>query len=484
MPLTTNDLFWAGVGLAVNTTPPLIIILFPFRHQLKIKGVFVAAVCALLIMVCAIGFGLLPTDYQAFSFFQIWMLAFVFPDLIFVLPIIKEKKSKLLYLFVNILGLIVAIIKSANFITLTIFDNPGFFHFAIVYTVIHAITTPLMVIYINRLAKRTIPIVDSSGDRLWKIIWIVPAMFLLINLLYNPGFDPAVVTQTSFMVTNLLSAGGIILSSIILIFTLQIVSETADIKIEGERQKQLLANAEKDKADLERVNHLKTDLMRTISHEMRTPLAVMMGFAQLNAEKIRGKGLDENTANHLDTIAGEARRLNIMIEELSSPIYVEASSKDRREVSAQTVIRKVAGLYQVVLERKNIDLRLNLPEDLPFIYGDEYELTQIMFNLLRNADKHTDNGTITISAKAADNEVTITVADTGTGIPPELLPHVLEHGTSGEKGGMGFGLAICKDIVEAYNKRIWVESPGKGTIVSFTMPIYNSEHTGGGTHDG
>ena len=148
----------------------------------------------------------------------------------------------------------------------------------------------------------------------------------------------------------------------------------------------------------------------------------------------------------------------------------------------------------MVLERKNIALRLELPEGLPDIYGNEYELTQIIFNLLRNAEKNTDSGTITISAQvvpqrnaaaAGESEITIAVTDTGAGISPELLPQVFEHGISGEKGGMGFGLAICREIVQAHGKRIWIDSElGKGTTVSFTMPIFDSNKQGGNAHVG
>ena len=90
-----------------------------------------------------------------------------------------------------------------------------------------------------------------------------------------------------------------------------------------------------EKATLERVDHLKIELMRTISHEMRTPLAVMVGFAQLSAKDVRLKDIDSEIANNLDTIADEARRMNIMIEELSSPVYMREFSKDRREVGGR-----------------------------------------------------------------------------------------------------------------------------------------------------
>jgi len=229
-----------------------------------------------------------------------------------------------------------------------------------------------------------------------------------------------------------------------------------------------------EKTALERVNSLKTELTRTVSHEMRTPLAVMMGFAELTAENARRKGIEGITAEHMDTIAAEARRMTIMLEELSAPLLIKEFSKDRWEISPIGVIQQITGLYEMILERKKVRLIVDLPQDLPAVYVNEHELTQVMFNLIRNADRHTDSGAVNVSATAADNEVTFTVTDTGAGIDPELLPRVFDRGTSGEQGGMGFGLAICKDIIEAHGGKIWLESEqGKGTTASFTLPVSN-----------
>jgi len=246
-----------------------------------------------------------------------------------------------------------------------------------------------------------------------------------------------------------------------------------------------------EKTALERVNYLKTELLRTVSHEMRTPLAVMMGFAELTAEEVRKGGMGEKISANLDTIAAEARNMNIMLEEFTAPLFVQEFAKDMRRISAGEVIRKIANLYEKVLEQKNIRFVLELAENLPPIYGNEHELTQVMFNLLRNADKYTQDGEIAVHVNVEPETkgggtkenhrqiIVVAVKDTGKGISPELLPHVFERGTSGEKGGMGFGLAICRDIIEAHGGRISIDSElGKGTVVSFALPVY----AGGGEH--
>jgi signal transduction histidine kinase len=82
---------------------------------------------------------------------------------------------------------------------------------------------------------------------------------------------------------------------------------------------------------------------------------------------------------------------------------------------------QISGLYAKILQRKGTALTLSITDDLPIAYGNEHELTQVIFNLLRNSDNHTENGTVTIAAEFAKDRIKVTVTDTGTGIPPELL---------------------------------------------------------------
>jgi signal transduction histidine kinase len=99
-----------------------------------------------------------------------------------------------------------------------------------------------------------------------------------------------------------------------------------------------------------------------------------------------------------------------------------------------------------------------------------------MFNLLRNADTHTETGSIAVQTQAVWKDgsgyVKVTVSDTGTGIAPSLLPRVFERGVHGEGQSDGYGLAICKDIITAYGGEIYIESGGGGTSAIFTLPVY------------
>jgi signal transduction histidine kinase len=236
-----------------------------------------------------------------------------------------------------------------------------------------------------------------------------------------------------------------------------------------------------ENAALDRLNQMKTDLMATVSHETRTPLAVMSGYAELIAKELRHKGVDAQTAADLDQISEEIQRVAGILEEMQR-LSGESDNAARKDwVQLSEIINQSARLYKPILERKNTKLAVRLPESLPQVFANAGELTQILFNLLQNARNHTESGVVTISASFADGEIAVTASDTGTGIPPEFLPHAFERHSHGDAGGTGLGLSICKEIAEAHGGRITIESKiGKGTAVTFTLPANRGE--GGDGH--
>ena len=334
-----------------------------------------------------------------------------------------------------------------------------------------AVTLPPLLIILRSLYNNPS---TKQAVKFWRLIWTMPMMFFVVFLMGNNYLFTNDINAVYFFTFRIVMYGVLTLLCFLFDAVLRHMYEAEMARVEAEETRLKERELALEKTALERVNSLKTELTRTVSHEMRTPLAVMMGFAELTAENARRKGIEGVTAEHMDTIAAEARRMTIMLEELSAPLLIKEFSKDRWEISPNGVIQQITGLYEMILERKKVRLIVDLPQDLPAVYVNEHELTQVMFNLIRNADRHTDSGAVNVSATAADNEVTFTVTDTGAGIDPELLPRVFDRGMSGEQGGMGFGLAICKDIIEAHGGKIWLESEqGKGTTASFTLPVYN-----------
>jgi len=147
------------------------------------------------------------------------------------------------------------------------------------------------------------------------------------------------------------------------------------------------------------------------------------------------------------------------------------------------LLREGAETYRALLERQGNRLILNIPETLPPILGSTDILLHVLSNLLSNANRYTRNGDIMISAEVEeikngsgeDTQVLkVKATDTGTGIAPEILPDVFRRGVS--DAGTGLGLSICKSAIQAHGGTIGVESiPGEGTIVWFTIPIYEGE---------
>ncbi len=226
---------------------------------------------------------------------------------------------------------------------------------------------------------------------------------------------------------------------------------------------------------LDRLNRMKTELMTTISHEARTPLAVLASYSGLVAMELRDKGVDAQTASDLDKIAFEAKRVAGLIDGMNSLTSPETKAK-RLSLDLGEIIKQTASLYRHIMERSGVELETDIAEDLPPVFGNPEELTQVPFNLLQNAKNHTFSGSVTVKAKRDGDYITVSVEDTGTGVPAELLPRVFEHGVHGNGNGTGLGLALCKEIIEAHNGTIYMESEiNKGTVVTFILPGYKGD---------
>jgi signal transduction histidine kinase len=151
-------------------------------------------------------------------------------------------------------------------------------------------------------------------------------------------------------------------------------------------------------------------------------------------------------------------------------------------VDFTALLKKSAEAFRITLQDKN-HLRVDIATDLPDVFVEKDGFKQVVTNLLTNAAKHSQ-GDITLTARVKEKYITVKVSDNGEGIPPELLPKVFRRGISG-KGGTGYGLYICKTIVEAHGGTIEIESetdggrlPGKGTTVTFTVPVYGGQEGG------
>jgi signal transduction histidine kinase len=229
------------------------------------------------------------------------------------------------------------------------------------------------------------------------------------------------------------------------------------------------------------------DFVANVSHELKTPLTSIQGFSQAILDGIT----DDEVSRHraVEVISSEANRMSRLVDELLDLARIESGqSKMLREpVDPASVLRACVQKLAPQATEGNVKLVLDAPA-LPLITGDEDRLAQVFTNLLTNALKHTPPaGKVTVKAQELSktqkrvglaSTVEITVTDTGTGIPPEDLAHVFERfyqvdkSRAGKDRGVGLGLAIAKQIVEAHEGAISVESvQGLGTKFTVDLPI-------------
>ncbi len=234
-----------------------------------------------------------------------------------------------------------------------------------------------------------------------------------------------------------------------------------------------------DVTELRRLERVRQDFVANVSHEFKTPLTAIQGFA----ETLLGGALEDPRSNRrfLEIIREHAVRLARLTDDLLKLARIEAG-KLEVQFSAVGVLELVERCAEVTLlkaRRKQIVLEIDVPAELPAVSGDAMLLREVLQNLLDNAIQYTpEGGRIRVSATAGEREVILTVADTGIGIPLADQERIFERfyrvdaARSREAGGTGLGLSIAKHIVETHGGRLWVESEvGHGSAFSFSIPL-------------
>jgi two-component system, OmpR family, sensor histidine kinase KdpD len=221
---------------------------------------------------------------------------------------------------------------------------------------------------------------------------------------------------------------------------------------------------------------LRSSLLSSVSHDLRTPLAVITGAAsaltQANPE------VAPEVRHELSvTIHEEAQRLNRLVRNLldMTKITSGAMKVAKEWQPLEEVVGAVLDRTEELLEGRRVEVRL--PNDLPLVPIDAVLIEQVFINLLENAAKYTPKGTpLEISAQKEDDVVVVSVSDHGPGIPKEYLEDIFVKfyrlPREGEGGGAGLGLAICRGIVETHGGKIWAENrEGGGAVFRFTLPL-------------
>jgi sigma-B regulation protein RsbU (phosphoserine phosphatase) len=243
------------------------------------------------------------------------------------------------------------------------------------------------------------------------------------------------------------------------------------------RNAQLYEEASSVKA-LRELDTMRTEFLANVSHELRTPLSVIKGSANslLQPDVI----FDEQTRrDFLVSIDKDADTLTRLVDDLLLMSRLEADALEvwKKPHKLTDVIYTIKDRLDNLTARHH--LHINIPDELPTVEIDDGRIGEVLTNLVENAVKFSDDNTnIYIKAYTGGEEVIVSVADEGVGIPPELHQKVFERffqgdgRRAGRRKGTGLGLAICQGIIGAHGGKIWVESqPGKGAIFSFSLPV-------------
>ncbi|HHW41174.1 MAG TPA: cell wall metabolism sensor histidine kinase WalK [Syntrophomonadaceae bacterium] len=233
-----------------------------------------------------------------------------------------------------------------------------------------------------------------------------------------------------------------------------------------------------DITGLRRLEELRRDFVANVSHELRTPLTSIQAFVEALLD-----GLVEDPATqskYLKVIHDETLRLKRLIHDLLDLSLIESGKAKWQvmPVNLKEITSRVLEKLMPQIEEKALEIKTEIPEELPPALGNIDRIEQVLINLVHNAIQFTPKGgRIEISGSACGDEIRVSVADTGEGIPEEDLPYIWDRFHKVDKsrtrgsGGTGLGLAIVKHIVDAHGGRVEVESEqGKGSTFTFYLP--------------
>lgn len=322
---------------------------------------------------------------------------------------------------------------------------------------------------VKTLLKKTAPALPSMSQVLLLLGFSVYVLLsaLGINAHNNAytlwGLDYPQVGMMVFVFLNILA--------LVLGF-----AHTERAMAESRRKEQEYAE---ENAALDKLNRMKTEFMQDMSHEMKNPLTVIATGIDYADREIKKKDTDFSEAGEaLNTVRDETQRLGRMIKGMVDLASME-TSRNRKRINFAVLLHNSAEAFRLTFEQRNITLTVDIADGLPDVFIENDRFVQVMTNLFANAADHTQNGRIFLSADYDDSYITVRVRDTGAGVPPGLLSDVFKRGVSG-RGGTGYGLYLCRVIVEAHGGTIEVENgpDGIGAVVTFTVPVYGGQEAG------
>lgn len=262
----------------------------------------------------------------------------------------------------------------------------------------------------------------------------------------------------------------------------QLARVLKELDTANQRLQSMTTELERARRAAVEARRLKAEFAANISHELRTPLNLIIGFSEMMtlAPETYGAPLPPAYRGDVHAIFRNARHLADLVDDVLDLSQLEAGRMGllRAPIAAAEIVQEAVDTVASLFQRKQLELKLELDPDLPEVEADRTRIRQVLINLLNNAARFTEQGRVTLTAQATSQEVVFTVADTGPGIAPEMLPHVfqefswLNQRVRDQHGGSGLGMAVSKRFVELHGGHMGVTSTvGEGTTFSFALPL-------------
>ncbi len=259
--------------------------------------------------------------------------------------------------------------------------------------------------------------------------------------------------------------------------TVKSLQITNELRLQAEREL-LIANKQARESQ-----RLKEQFAANISHEFRTPLSIILGFSEvmyLSPEVYGGMAWPPKLYRDVSQIYRNSRHLMSMIDDILDLSHFEMTgfTLNKQPTELEPLLQEALSMVADLFRNDAVTLKAEIEPDLPLLELDRTRMRQVFLNLLNNACRFTEAGTVCLRAFRQENEVRIQVVDTGPGIPKEQLARIftefyqVDYSLSRKHGGTGLGLAICQRFVQAHDGRIWVDSTlGEGSTFTIALAV-------------
>jgi len=238
-----------------------------------------------------------------------------------------------------------------------------------------------------------------------------------------------------------------------------------------------VSEREKVVRELKKSENLRTEFMNIAAHELKSPVTPIKGYLELIESD---KDVDEKIRKWAKIALRNAERLLLLVNDILdvSRLDTDTMRFNMEKIDSAKILNDAMEDMKPATENKNLKFIKEIPKDIPMILADKYRLSQVLKNLLGNAIKFTDYGSITLKASVEDNYLIVSVEDTGVGISSGELKKIFAKlyqaytGDDRKNEGAGLGLYICQEIIKKHKGKIWAKSEiGKGSTFLIKLPI-------------